>query len=93
MFEVRLPALRKLQNVAGIAAGIGFILGLAIPVLAIFALNWHCPFGDGIFQISGFLALTAIGSTIIVGNLTAIVSIGVAKYRRSLSDSSKRRRS
>ena len=93
MFEVQLPALRKLQNVAGTAAGIGFILGLLIPVAAIFVLNWHCPFGDGILQVVGFLALTAIGGAIVIGNLTAIVSIAVAKYRRTVSDSSKKRRS
>ena len=105
--EVHLPVLRKLQNVAGIAAGVGFVLGLAIPVVAIFALNWHCPFGDGILQFGGFLALTAIGSAIVVGNLTALVSIGISKYRQigsvrkpnlpgdesMASDSSKRRRS
>ena len=82
MFEVQLPALRKLQHVAGTAAGIGFVFGLLIPVVAIFALNWHCPFGDGILQIGGFLVLTAIGSAIILGNLTALVLIGVSKYRQ-----------
>lgn len=93
MFEVQLPALRKLQSIAGNAAAIGFVLGLLIPGVAIFALNWRCPFGDGILQVGGFLALTAIGSAIVVGNLTALVSIGVAKYRRGTSDSSKKRRS
>ena len=80
--EVHLPVLRKLQNVAGTAAGVGFVLGLAIPVVSIFALNWHCPFGDGILQIGGFLVLTAFGSAIVVGNLTALVSIGISKYRQ-----------
>lgn len=93
MFEIQLPALRKLQNVAGTAAAIGFVLGLLIPGVAIFALNWHCPFGNGVFRVGGFLVLTAIGSAIVAGNLTAIVSIGVAKYRRSLSDGPKKRRS
>ena len=92
MFEVQLPVLRKLQHVAGIAAGIGFVLGLLIPSVAIFTLNWPCPLGNGILQIIGFLVLTAIGSAIIVGNLTAIVLIGVAKYRRMASNSSKKRR-
>ncbi len=93
MFEVQLPALRKLQNSAGNAAGIGFVLGLLIPCVAIFALNWHCPFGDGILQVVGFLALTAIGGAIVIGNLTAMVLIAVAKYRQRPSDSSKKRRS
>ena len=91
--EVHLPALRKLQNVAGTAAAIGFVLGLLIPGVAIFGLNWHCPFGNGILQVGGFLVMTAIGSAIVVGNLTAIVSIRVAKYRRAPSDTSKKRRS
>ena len=87
MFEVQLLALRKLQNVAGIAAGIGFVLGLSIPAVAIFSLYWQCPLGDGILQVGGFLAITAFGSAIVVGNLTALVLIGVAKYRRMRSDS------
>ncbi len=93
MFEVRLPGLRKLQNIAGNAAGIGFVLGLLIPCVAIFALKWQCPLGDGILQVGGFLVLTAIGSAIILGNLTAIVSIGVAKYRQRPSGSSEKRSS
>ena len=92
MFEVQLPALRKFQNVAGIAAGIGFVLGLLIPAVAIFGLHWHCPFGDGILQVSGFIAITGIGSAIIVGNLTAFILIGVAKYRQLLSNLSRKRR-
>ena len=92
MFEVQLPGLRKFQNVAGIAAGIGFVLGLLIPGVSIFFLHWQCPFGDGILQVGGFLAITAFGSAIVVGNLTALVLIGVAKYRRMLSDSSRKRR-
>lgn len=93
MFEIQLPALRRLQNVAGAAAAIGFVLGLLIPGVAIFALNWSCPFGDGILRVGGFLVLTAIGSAIVAGNLTAIISIGIAKYRRAPSDASKKRRS
>ncbi|RKU16295.1 hypothetical protein C6503_12775 [Candidatus Poribacteria bacterium] len=92
MFEIQLPALKKFQNVAGIAAGIGFILGLLIPSVAIFSLHWHCPFGDGILQVGGFLAITGVGSAIVVGNLTALILIGVAKYRRMRSDSSEKRR-
>ena len=92
MFEVRLPALKKFQNVAGIAAGIGFVLGLLIPAVAIFSLHWDCPFGDGILQVGGFMAITGVGSAIVIGNLTALILIGVAKYRRILSNSSEKRR-
>ena len=92
MFEVQLPMLKKLQNVAGAAAGIGFILGMLIPAVAFFILNWHCPFGDGIFRIGSFLILSGFGSAIVSGNTVALVLIGFAKFHRSLSDSSKKRK-
>ena len=92
MFEIQLPMLRKLQNVAGAAAGIGFILGTLIPAVAIFILDWHCPFGDGILRIGGFLVIAGFGSAIIFGNIVALILIGLAKYRQVLSDSSKKRK-
>jgi F0F1-type ATP synthase membrane subunit c/vacuolar-type H+-ATPase subunit K len=82
MFEVQLPALKKFQNVAGIAAGIGFVLGLLIPAVAIFSLHWHCPFGDGILQVGGFMAITGLGSAIVSGNLVAVFLIGIAKIKQ-----------
>ncbi|MYC76727.1 hypothetical protein F4X10_13260 [Candidatus Poribacteria bacterium] len=91
MFEARLPMLKKFQNVAGAAAGIGFILGMLIPTVAIFILGWHCPFGDGILRIGGFLVIMGFGSAIVFGNIVALVLIGFAKYRQTLSDSSKKR--
>ena len=92
MFEIQLPMLKKLQNVAGAAAGIGFILGTLISTLAIFILDWQCPFGDGILRIGGFLIISGFGSAIIFGNLVALILIGFAKYRQTLSDSSKKRK-
>ena len=92
MLEVQLPGLKKFQHVAGIAAGIGFVLGLLLPAVAIFGLHWHCPFGDSPLHVGGFIAITGIGSAIVVGNLTGLILIGVAKYRRRLSDSSEKRR-
>ena len=93
MFEVQLPMLKKLQNVASAAAGIGFILGTLIPAVAIFILDWHCPFGDGILRIVGFLVILGFGSAIVFGNIAALVLIGFAKYRQMLSDSSRKRKS
>ena len=92
MFEVQLPALKKFQNVAGIAAGIGFVFGSLIPAGAIFRLHWHCPFGDSILQVGGFIVITGLGSAIIAGNVTGLVLIGVAKYRQTLSNLSKKGR-
>lgn len=92
MFEVQLPMLKKLQNVASAAAGIGFILGILIPVVAIFIFDWHCPFGDGILRIGGFLIILGFGSAVIFGNLVALILIGFAKYRQMLSDSSRKRK-
>ena len=92
MFEVQLPGLKKFQNVAGAAAGIGFILGILIPAVAIFILDWHCPFGDGILRTGGFLVIVGFGSAIVFGNLAALVLIGLAKYRQMLSDSSRKRK-
>ena len=92
MFEVQLPMLKKFQNVAGAAAGIGFILGTLIPAVAIFILDWQCPFGVGIFRIGVFLVISGFGSAIVFGNIAALVLIGFAKYRQILSGSSKKRK-
>lgn len=93
MFEVQLPMLKKFQNVAGAAAGIGFILGTLIPVVAIFIFDWQCPFGDGILRIGSFLVIAGFGSAIIFGNIVALALISFAKYRQILSNPSKKRKS
>ena len=92
MFEIQLPMIKKFQNVAGAAAGIGFILGTLIPAVAIFIFDWQCPFGDGILRIGGFLVIVGFGSAIVFGNIVALVLIGFAKYRQILSNSSKKRK-
>ena len=92
-FEVQLPMVKRFQNVAGAAAGIGFILGTLIPAVAIFILDWQCPFGDGMLRIGGFLVIAGFGSAIIFGNIVAFVLIGFAKYRQILSNSSKKGKS
>jgi hypothetical protein len=91
MFEIRLPAFKKIQTISAVAACIGFVIGVLIPARAIFANNWSCPFGNGFIQVYGFLGVTGIGSGIVAGNLAALVLIGLAKYRRTLSNSSRKK--
>lgn len=82
MFEVHLPALKKYQHIAGITAGVGFVLGMLIPAFAIFTTRWACPFGDGLLRIGGFLLLTGLGSAIVFGNLVAVFLMGLAKMKQ-----------
>ena len=82
MFEIHLPLLKKYQTIAGIAGCIGFVLGTVIPGIGFLTLSWHCPFGNGIFQIICFLAITGFISAIIIGNLVAFLLIRIAKYRQ-----------
>ncbi len=81
MFEIQLPGLKKIQMISAVAAGIGFIIGVLISARAIFVNNWQCPFGNGLIQICGFLGMVGLGSAIIVGNLVALILIGIAKWR------------
>ncbi len=83
MFEVRLPGIKKYQQIAGTAASVGFVFGMLIPALAIFSRKWSCPFGDGILRIIIFLLLTGFGSGMVLGNLVAVFLIGLAKYRQT----------
>lgn len=92
MFEIQLPAFKKLQTISAVAAGIGFIIGVLIPARAIFINNWQCPFGNGLIQICGFLGIIGLGSGIVAGNLVALIAIGIAKYRQAPSESRKKRR-
>ncbi len=96
MFEVQLPALKKYQNIAGIAAVVGFMLGVLIPAFAIFSARWACPFGDGLLRIGGFLLLTGLGCAVVFGNLVAVFLMGLAKTtqrrsNRAVSRSASRR--
>lgn len=90
MFEIQLPAFKKLQTISAVAAGIGFIIGMLIPARAIFINNWQCPFGDGLIQICGFLGIIGLGSGIVAGNLVALILIGIAKYRQTPPASNKK---
>lgn len=92
MFEIQLPALKKYQMISAVAAGVGFLIGVLVPARAIFTNNWPCPFGDGLIQVCAFLGILGLGSGIVLGNLAALVLIGFAKYRKGLSNLSRKRR-
>jgi hypothetical protein len=83
MLEVRLPAIKKYQTIAGRAAIISFLLGVLIPTFAIITGRWSCPFGDGLLCTAGFVFLTGALSGALVGNVVALLLILIAKRRQS----------
>ncbi len=85
MSEVQLSGFKRYQNIAGVAGCIGFVLGTVIPGIGMLTHEWQCPFGDGIFQTLGFLAITGFISAIVLGNLVAFLLIGIAKYQQQVS--------
>lgn len=90
MYQVQVP-IKKYQNLASIAAVVGFLLGLLIP-LSLFAMGrWACPFGERIIHVTVFVLLTGIVGAVLLGNLAAVVLILIAKYR-SLSSQPTRSR-
>ncbi len=90
MFEIHLPLLKKYQNIAGIAGIIGFLLGTVISGIGFLILGWHCPFGNGLFQILAFSVLIGLFCAFVIGNLVAFLLIGFTKYRQMLTYFSKR---
>ncbi len=84
MLEVQLP-IRKYQKIAAIAAVVGFLLGMLIPVLAFRGGYWLCPFGSGLIRTGGFVLLTGILSAVVIGNVAAFLLITIAKLRQSSS--------
>ena len=87
MREVRLP-IKKYQTITVIAAVVGFLLGALIPALVFGKGYWSCPFGQGVIRIGVFVLLTGILSSLLAGNVVALLVIFIAKLRRS-SDKSK----
>lgn len=88
MFQIHLPHLKKYQNIAGIAGIIGFLLGIVIPGSGFLFFGWHCPFGNGLFQIVVFLAMTGIISALIIGNLVGFLLIRFVKYQQNTQNTS-----
>ena len=83
MFEIRRSEIKKHQELAGIAGGIGFLLGIIIPGVGLLTHAWRCPFGTGSLQAIGFLTITGFGGAIVLGNLVAFLLVGIAKYQLS----------
>ena len=90
MFEIHLPQLKKYQNISGVAGITAFLLGTVIPVIGFLILDWHCPFGNGLFQTLAFSVLIGIISALVWGNLVALLLIRIAKYRHSTRKTSQR---
>ncbi len=87
MQEVQLPV-KKYQTITIIAAVVGFLLGALIPAFAFGKGYWSCPFGQGVIRIGVFVLLTGILSSLLIGNVAALLVIFIARLRRS-SDKSK----
>ena len=80
MQEVHLP-IKKYQTITVIAAVVGFLLGALIPAFAFGKGYWPCPFGQGVIRIGVFVLLTGILSSLLVGNVAALLVIFIAKLR------------
>ncbi len=90
MFEIHLPQLKKYQNISGVAGITAFLLGTVIPVIGFLKLDWHCPFGNGLFQTLAFSVLIGIISAVVIGNLMAFLLIKLVKYRQITRKTSQR---
>ncbi len=83
MFEGQSSRFKKYQSIAGILGFIGFVLGTVISGVGIVFQFWNCPFGDGILHSIGFSFLIGLGCGIVLGNLVAILLVGIAKMSRN----------
>jgi hypothetical protein len=84
MYQIRLP-IRRYQNLASIAAVVGFLFGVAIPLYGFATGLWTCPFGDHITHKAIFGLLSGVLGALLLGNLAAVALILIAKYRKLLS--------
>ena len=84
MYQIRLP-IKKYQNLAGIAAVVGFLFGAIIPLYRFATEQWTCPFGDHITHKAIFGLLSGVVGALLLGNLAAVALILIARRRRSLS--------
>ncbi len=83
MYQVRLP-IKKYQNLAGIAAVVGFLCGVVIPLFGFATERWTCPFGDHLTHKAIFGLLSGVVCAFLLGNLAAVALILIAKYRKQV---------
>lgn len=81
MFDKQLSVIKRYQHLAGIAGSIGFLVGIIIPSIGLLTRSWRCPFGSGILQTIGFLAITGFVSALIIGNFVALLLIALVKIK------------
>ena len=84
MYQIRLP-IKRYQNLAGIAAVAGFLFGVVIPLYGFATEQWTCPFGDHITHKAIFGLLSGVVGAFLLGNLSAVALILIAKRRKLLS--------
>ena len=90
MFEIHIPQLKKYQNIAGITGIIAFLLGTVIPGIGFLGFDWHCPFGQGLFQALTFSVLIGILCALILGNLVAFLLVRIVKHHQAARKTSQR---
>ena len=79
MYQVRLP-IKKYQNLAGIAAVVGFLLGAVIPMYGFTTGRWACPFGGHMAHEAIFGLLSGVVGALLLGNLAAVGLILIVKF-------------
>ena len=81
MYQIRVP-IKKYQNLASIAAVAGFLCGMVIPLYGFDTGRWACPFGDRVTYKAIFGLLSGVVGALLLGNLTAVALILIAKRRK-----------
>ena len=81
MYQVRLP-IKKYQNLAGIAAVVGFLCGVVIPLFGFATERWTCPFGDHLTHKAIFGLLSGVVCAFLLGNLAAVALILITKLSK-----------
>ena len=81
MYQIHLP-IKRYQNLAGIAAIVGFLFGAVLPLYGFATGWWACPLGDHITHKTIFGLLSGVAGALILGNLAAVALILIAKLHK-----------